>query len=48
MVEYPIDEAIAILEENKTGAATKLTSTQDDLDFIADQIVITQVSILFP
>eukprot|EP01122_Echinamoeba_exundans_P014852 TRINITY_DN6823_c0_g1_i1.p1 TRINITY_DN6823_c0_g1~~TRINITY_DN6823_c0_g1_i1.p1 ORF type:complete len:213 (-),score=50.79 TRINITY_DN6823_c0_g1_i1:96-659(-) len=44
MVEYPIDEAIAILEENKSGAAGKLTSTQEDLDFIADQIVITQVS----
>ncbi len=46
MVEYPIDEAIAILEENKSGAAGKLVSTQEDLDFIADQIVITQVSIL--
>jgi hypothetical protein len=44
MVEYPVDEAIVLLENNMASATTKLAETEEDLDFVADQIVITQVS----
>lgn len=44
MVEYPIDEALDLLNSNKEQAEKKLSSTETVLEFVRGQIVTTQVS----
>lgn len=44
MVEYTLDEAIQLLEENRNGALKKLKETERTLEFVQDQVTIVQVS----
>jgi uncharacterized protein YerC len=46
MLEYPISEAIAMLTEKLTAAQLKLSHAEEDLEFLRDQITVTEVSIL--
>ncbi|KAI8058540.1 Prefoldin subunit 3 [Syncephalis plumigaleata] len=46
MLEYPITEAITMLTEKLTAAQLKLSHTDEDLEFLRDQITVTEVSIL--
>lgn len=45
MVEYSHDEAIAILDKNLTNALIRIKSTEEDLEFLKDQITTTEVNI---
>ena len=45
MVEYSHDEALALLERNLKNAEIRLKSTQEDLNFLKDQITTTEVNI---
>ena len=47
MLEYNIDEAEKMLSKNLESANKTLESVVDDLDFLKDQYVTTEVSILF-
>lgn len=44
MVEYDFDEAITLLEKNMHNAEVRLTQTEDDLNFLKDQITTTEVN----
>ena len=46
MLEYPIDEAQELLERNLVTATENLEDIQADLEFLRDQRVTTEVSIL--
>ncbi|RKP26263.1 Prefoldin subunit-domain-containing protein [Syncephalis pseudoplumigaleata] len=46
MLEYPIAEAISMLTEKLSAAQLKLSHTEEDLEFLRDQITVTEVSIL--
>ena len=45
MVEYSFEESIGILEKNMHNALARLQSTDDDLNFLKDQITTTEVNI---
>lgn len=45
MVEYGFDEAMKILEANLKNAEVRLKQTEDDLNFLKDQITTTEVNI---
>eukprot|EP00696_Hemimastix_kukwesjijk_P014306 gnl/Hemi2/28283_TR9346_c0_g1_i1.p2 gnl/Hemi2/28283_TR9346_c0_g1~~gnl/Hemi2/28283_TR9346_c0_g1_i1.p2 ORF type:complete len:212 (+),score=77.44 gnl/Hemi2/28283_TR9346_c0_g1_i1:34-636(+) len=45
MLEYPIEEAEALLTSNLTNAKTNLLVLEDDLAYLRDQITITEVNI---
>lgn len=45
MAEYSYDEALALLERNLTNAEIRLKSTEEDLNFLKDQITTTEVNI---
>ena len=45
MVEYSHDEALALLERNLKNAEIRLKSTEEDLNFLKDQITTTEVNI---
>ena len=45
MVEYNFEEAKEILEKNLQNALTRLQQTDDDLNFLKDQITTTEVNI---
>jgi len=45
MVEYSYDEALVLLERNLANAEIRLKSTEEDLDFLKDQITTTEVNI---
>ena len=45
MVEYPFDDAIAILEKNLNNANNRLEQTQEELNFIKDNITTLEVNI---
>ena len=45
MVEYSYDEALALLERNFSNADIRLKSTEEDLNFLKDQITTTEVNI---
>ena len=45
MVEYSFDEAIAILEKNQANANSRLDQTQEELNFIKDNITTLEVNI---
>ena len=44
MVEYNFKEALEILERNLSNALIRLTSTDDDINFLKDQITTTEVN----
>ena len=44
MVEYPFDEAVALLEKNLSAAKRNLESTTEDLAWLRDQQVILEVN----
>ena len=46
MLEYPIEEAAALLQKNLSSAQQSLQEVGEDLDFISDQCTIVEVGIL--
>ena len=47
MVEFPLIEAVDLLNKNVTGARTNLQRISDDLDFLKEQITTMEVSTCF-
>ncbi|TNV85392.1 hypothetical protein FGO68_gene2172 [Halteria grandinella] len=45
MVEYSYEEALALLERNLSNAEIRIKSTEEDLNFLKDQITTTEVNI---
>lgn len=45
MVEYTYEEALALLERNFSNAEIRIKSTEEDLNFLKDQITTTEVNI---
>lgn len=45
MVEYTLEEAQALLEENKRAAQETLKQLDEDLAYVRDQVNTTEVSI---
>lgn len=45
MLEYPIEEAIALLVKNLETAKKNLKQLDKDLDFLKDQMTTTEVNI---
>lgn len=45
MVEYSYEEALALLQRNLANAETRIGSTEEDLNFLKDQITTTEVNI---
>ena len=45
MVEYTYDEAIKLLGKNLANAELKIKETEDDMDFLKDQITTTEVNL---
>jgi prefoldin subunit 5 len=45
MIEYSYDEALGLLEKNLVNAEIRLRSTEEDLNFLKDQITTTEVNI---
>lgn len=45
MVEYNFKEALALLEKNLENAMSRLGSTDDDINYLKDQITTTEVNI---
>ena len=45
MVEYSFDEAKALLEKNLKHAVERLTSIEEDLVFLRDHIITSEVNI---
>jgi len=43
MLEYPIDEALALLRSNLAAAETSLKTVTSDLDLIKDQMTTLEV-----
>ena len=45
MIEYSYEEALALLERNFKNAEIRIASTEEDLNFLKDQITTTEVNI---
>ena len=45
MVEYSYDEALKLLERNMENARIRIKQSEDDLNFLKDQITTTGVNI---
>ncbi len=45
MVEYNFEEALKLLERNLGNAQTRIRQTEDDLNYLKDQITTTEVNI---
>lgn len=45
MLEYPIDEALELLESKLTGAESSLESCREDLEFLRENITTMEVNI---
>lgn len=45
MVEYSYEEALTLLERNMSNAEIRIKSTEEDLNFLKDQITTTEVNI---
>jgi len=45
MVEYTYAEAIVLLGKNLANAEAKIKETEDDIDFLKDQITTTEVNL---
>ena len=46
MLEYPIDDAVALLDKNLKTATTSIEEIERDVDFITDQCTTIEVGIL--
>ena len=46
MLEYPISEAVELLQRNLVTAKKSLQQVEDDLDFLKDQCTTLEVGIL--
>lgn len=44
MVEYPFDEAIGLLTANLNSAKSSFDKYEADLNYVKDQVTITEVS----
>ncbi|KAI9594743.1 prefoldin subunit 3 [Syncephalis fuscata] len=44
MLEYPISEAIAMLNDKLSTAQRSLSNAEEDLEFLRDQITVTEVN----
>ena len=44
MVEYDYEEALKLLTKNLANAEAKIKETEDDIDFLKDQITTTEVN----
>ena len=44
MVEYTFEDALKLLNKNLTNAQLKLQSTEEDINFIKDQITTLEVN----
>lgn len=42
MLSYPIDEAETLLEEKLSAAKQSLANCEEDLDFLREQITVSQ------
>lgn len=47
MVEYPFDEAIGLLENNRVNATSTMERLDKEINFLKDQITTLEVSILY-
>lgn len=45
MVEYNFQDALALLAKNLSNAQTKLAETDDDLDYLKEQLTTMEVNI---
>ena len=45
MLEYPVDQASALLSEKLNAAKTSLSQVKEDLSFIKEQITTMEVNI---
>ncbi len=45
MVEYNFEEALVLLQKNLENALSRLASTDDDINYLKDQITTTEVNI---
>ena len=45
MVEYTYEEALKLLGKNLLNAEAKIKETEDDIDFLKDQITTTEVNL---
>jgi len=45
MMEYPYDEAETLLQANLKNSKSHLTSVIEDLDFLKDQLTISEVNV---
>ena len=45
MVEYSYDEALKLLAKNLKNAEAKIKETEDDIDFLKDQITTSEVNL---
>ena len=45
MIEYSYEEALALLERNLKNAEIRIASTEEDLNFLKDQITTSEVNI---
>jgi len=45
MVEYSFGEAVALLTKNLEGAKKTISTIEEDLNFLKDQITTTEVNI---
>lgn len=45
MVEYTLEEGLALLQDNKKAASDMIQQLEEDLGFIRDQVNTTEVSI---
>lgn len=47
MVEYPFEEAIGLLENNRVNAVSTMERLDKEISFLKDQITTLEVSILY-
>ena len=47
MLEYPIEDAFVLLNDNLTTAEKSLAGVDEDLEFITDQCTTVEVGILY-
>lgn len=45
MTEYSLDAALALLTKNRDAATAQIKGLNEDLEYLHDQIVVTEVSI---
>ncbi len=45
MLEYPLDEALSLLEENQSNCRANLKTNEENMAYMKDSITVTEVSI---